>query len=247
MKTKIMMIIVWLFVSTCHATPSLNELTLSLKLWLVDQQQTPTHFNVNQGALFANESLNSGGEIHYKQQGEKCIAYAPHRFYDKHTHTIAKALYAHCQVFLSNTKHRNDRDEHGELIDFGKYKPSASNAFILAYSEHVESFSIYQIHGYAKEKRKTPEGKKADAIISNGHAIPSKRTIAITACLNEQLDITAMVYGLDVKELGGTTNILASLAPKNSQFFHIELSRQLRERLVSNNQLFKLFNQCLIS
>ena len=25
------------------------------------------------------------------------------------------------------------------------------------------------------------------------------------------------------------------------------LSRQLRERLVSNNQLFKLFNQCLIS
>ena len=71
MKTKIMMIIVWLFVSTCHATPSLNELTLSLKLWLVDQQQTPTHFNANQGALFANESLNSGGEIHYKQQGEK--------------------------------------------------------------------------------------------------------------------------------------------------------------------------------
>ena len=247
MKTKMMLITVWLFVSACHATPSLNELTLNLKLWLADQRYPLAHFTTKQGALVANESLNSGGEIHYRQQGEQCIAYAPHRFYDKHTHTIAKALFNHCQVFLSNTKHRNTRDEHGELIDFGKYKQSASNAFILAYSEHVESFSIYQIHGYAKEKRKTPEGKKADAIISNGHVIPSTRTIAITACLNEQLKITAMVYGLDVKELGGTTNILASLAPKNSQFFHIELSRQLRERLVSNNQLFKLFNQCLIS
>ena len=243
-----MLLVFCTFMAACSAEEtSLHDLTEDFHAWVLKPNTEITHFNYKDGVFKAKKTITSGGEIHYKKTGNNCIAYAPHRFYDKHTHTIAKALYAHCQVFLSNTKHRNDRDEHGELIDFGKYKPSASNAFILAYSEHVESFSIYQIHGYAKEKRKTPEGKKADAIISNGHAIPSKRTIAITACLNEQLDITAMVYGLDVKELGGTTNILASLAPNNSQFFHIELSRQLRERLVSNNQLFKLFNQCLIS
>lgn len=247
MKTKILLIAAGLFASTCHATPSLDELVLSLQLWLADQQHTPTHFTAKQGVLIANESLESGGEIHYKQTGGDCIAYAPHRFYDKYTYTITMALFTHCQAFLSNTKHRNNRDKHGEVIDFGKYKQSASNAFILAYSQYVESFSIYQIHGFAKAKRNTPEGKKADAIISNGHIIPTKRTINIASCLNKQLGITAMVFGRDVNELGGTRNILSTLAPANSQFFHIELSRQLRERLVSNNQLLRSFNQCLMS
>ncbi|WP_462176759.1 hypothetical protein [Pseudoalteromonas gelatinilytica] len=247
MNYKIIVTVLMFFTAaSCEAT-QLEELTSSLQNWLNDQQRVPEHFSFSNGVLVANKSLLSGGEIHFKAKGNNCISYAPHRYFDKHTLAIAKALFSECQVLLTNTKHRNSRDAYGKLIDFGKYKNSTSNAFILAYSSTVESFSIYQIHGFAKEKRTTEQGRKADIILSEGHVFASKRTLNIAQCLNNTLGIIALVYGRDVHELGGTHNVLNSLAPVNSQFFHIELSRELREQLITNNQLLKQFSLCLIS
>jgi len=247
MNNKIIVTVLILFTAACCEAAQLEKLTSSLQVWLNNQQRVPEHFSFSNGALVAKNSLDSGGEIHFKAKGKACISYAPHRYFDKHTLLIAKALFSECQVLLTNTKHRNSRDTHGKIIDFGKYKNSSSNAFILAYSSTIESFSIYQIHGFAKEKRTTEQGRKADIILSEGHVSASKRTLNIAKCLNNKLGINAFVYGRDVHELGGTHNVLNSLAPVNSQFFHIELSRQLREQLITNNQLLTQFSLCLIS
>ncbi|URQ91513.1 hypothetical protein [Pseudoalteromonas sp. SCSIO 43101] len=247
MNNKIIVTVLILFTAACCEAAQLEKLTSSLRVWLNNQQRVPEHFSIKNGALVANKSLFSGGEIHFKAKGNTCISYAPHRYFDKHTLQIAKALFSECQVLLTNTKHRNSRDADGKIIDFSKYKNSSSNAFILAYSSSVKSFSIYQIHGFAKEKRTTEQGRKADIILSEGHVFASKRTLDIAQCLINKLGINALVYGRDVHEFGGTHNVLNSLAPVNSQFFHIELSRELREQLIINNQLLKQFSLCLTS
>lgn len=234
--------------STCSAEGvSLYELKEDFHSWLLKPNTELTHFDYKDGVFKAKKTVISGGEIHYKKTGNNCIAYAPHRYFDKHTLKIAKAVFADCQVLLTNSKHRNSLDQTNAKLDFGKYKVSSANAFILAYAKTVESFSIYQIHGFAKEKRRTLQGRNADIIVSDGSKTPSKATVKVSECLNNQLSTAVMLYGRDVFELGGTTNILTSMAPVNSQFFHIELSRQMRERLITNSQLLKQFSQCLIS
>ncbi len=248
MKIKTTVLLLSVFVSACYASEvTLHSLTKNIQAWLLKPDTELEHFYYKNGILKAKKTVISGGEIHYKKTGQHCIAYAPHRHFDKHTLKIAKSLFANCQVLLTNSKHRNSLDSYGEKLDFGKYKVTIANAFILAYAENVASFAIFQIHGFAKGKRATTQGQNADIIISNGSATPALPTIKMTDCLNNELNASAKLYGRDVFELGGTKNILATLAPVNSQFYHIELSRQMRDRLITNSQLLKQFNQCLIS
>jgi len=247
MNIKFIIIITGLLVSACQAESNISELHTDFQQWLKNSEAVPSHFTLKDGGLYAKKSLDSGGEIHFKETGYACIAYAPHRFYDLHTLDIARSLFNDCQVLLTNTKHRTSRDANGVLIDFGKYKESAANAFILAYADTVESFTIFQLHGFAKEKRKTNQGRKADIIVSQGRENASLFTRNITDCLNEKLNVAVMLYGRDIYELGGTKNILTTLAPSNSQFIHIELSREIREKLITDNHLLKLFKQCLTS
>ncbi|HCV05416.1 MULTISPECIES: hypothetical protein [Pseudoalteromonas] len=247
MNFNFIIVFALLFTPLTSVESDFEQLTLTLHAWLNNQDEVPKHFTFSEGVLYAKKSLISGGEIHFKPKGKPCISYAPHRYFDKHTLLIAKALFSECQVLLTNTKHRSSRDLQGKIIDFSQYQNSSSNAFILAYGKIVETFSIYQIHGFAKEKRTTEQGRKADIIISEGHLHASQRSLHISKCLNSKLDVNALVYGQDVYELGGTQNILNSLGPVNSHFFHIELSRELRERLITNNLLLKQFSQCLIS
>ncbi|MEZ7188428.1 hypothetical protein [uncultured Pseudoalteromonas sp.] len=248
MKINAMLLVFCTFMAACSAEEtSLHDLTEDFHAWLLKPNTELTHFNYKDGVFKAKKTITSGGEIHYKKTGNNCIAYAPHRYFDKHTLKIAKAVFAECQVLLTNSKHRNTLDQSNNKLDFGKYKVSSANAFILAYAKTVESFSIYQVHGFAKEKRKTLQGRNADIIVSNGSKKPSKATVKISECLNNQVGSNVMLFGRDVFELGGTKNILTDMAPVNSQFFHIELSRQMRERLITNSQLLKQFSQCLIS
>jgi hypothetical protein len=215
--------------------------------WLNKIETPITGFTqTNERTLIAGDTISSGGEIKVHAMKSACIAYAPHRFYDKYTYSIADVIFnQHCSVLIANTLHRKTKDENNEQVDLGKYQYSAANAFISEYAKTVDTFAIYQIHGFDAKKRKTNEGKNADVILSHGLKSPSKALITMSQCLNSKLNLNSLLYPSQVKELGATKNILNAIAPKNSVFFHLELSYQVRKRLVTEPNFMSKFSQCV--
>lgn len=195
--------------------------------------------------LTEKSKLLVAGEIHYQPSGKHCIAYAPHRFYDKHTDTIALALLGDCEVFLANTVHRNTDAYDGQKSDLGKHRYSVTNAFIETYASTVENIIIYQFHGFDTNKRRTKQARSSDVILSQGSKPASAKLQRINQCLKDKLQLTSLVYPLEVTELGGTKNILNQIAPNNSEFFHIELSYTLRTQLVQQPNLMSQFKTCI--
>jgi hypothetical protein len=185
------------------------------------------------------------GEIKYQSSGSQCIAYAPHRYFDKHSYPIAMALFTECQVFLANTIHRNTLAADGQKSDLGKYHYSVTNAFIQSYANTVDQFVIYQIHGFDPKKRHTKKARNSDVIISHGAKPATAKLQQISQCLTDKLQLASYVYPLEVTELGGTKNILNKILPSNGEFFHIELSDILRAQLVQQPTLMSQFKICI--
>ena len=223
-----------------------TNLKQQLSTWLANSNVTYTDFAITQPlTITANDKQVGAGEVKFKASGKQCVAYAPHRFYDTHTYRIALALFEHCQVFLANTVHRNTLDLKGQKTDLGKYRYSTTNAFIDVYSQTVDTFTIYQIHGFDAAKRRTKDARNADVIISRGNKYPDNKIKQISQCLVQKLHLNSVIYPIEVKELGGTKNILNTVAPRNSDFFHIELSNVLRARLIKQPTLMSQFNTCI--
>ncbi|MBE0378257.1 hypothetical protein PPRY_a0912 [Pseudoalteromonas prydzensis ACAM 620] len=217
-----------------------------LAQWLhVQKSLAQSNDLVSSLTLTDKNNLIVAGEIHYQPSGKQCIAYAPHRFYDKHTYAIALALLGDCQVFLANTVHRHTSTHDGQKSDLGKYRYSVTNAFIETYASMVERVMIYQIHGFDAKKRHTQQARSSDVIISQGSKPATAQLQRISQCLTQKLKLTSRVYPLEVTELGGTKNILNQIALKNSEFFHIELSYTLRTQLVQQPNLMSQFKTCI--
>ncbi|BDF93593.1 MULTISPECIES: hypothetical protein [Pseudoalteromonas] len=230
-------------ISTSEAyTSTKNQLTQ----WLHVQKSLGQNNDlVSSLTLKDKTNLLVAGEIHYQPSGQPCIAYAPHRFYDKHTYDIAITLLGDCQVFLANTVHRNTNAQDGQKSDLGKHRYSVTNAFIESYASTVDKVMIYQIHGFDAKKRRTKQGRSSDVIISQGSRPATAKLQYISQCLKEKLQLTSRVYPLEVTELGGTKNILNQIAPKNSEFFHIELSSTVRTQLMQQPNLMSQFKTCI--
>lgn len=198
------------------------------------------------GTLVTKAYIESGVEIAVKDNGAQCIAYAPHRFYDKYTYTIAEHLFnQHCNAFVTNTVHRNTLTKAGMKTDLGKYPHSVATRFISQYATKYGAVKVYQIHGFASSKRRTAVGKKADVILSHGRKKPTKHLYQISECLSQTLQLNALVYPFQVTELGGTKNVLNRELPERSEFFHIELSDKTRLRLIEHPSLINKFNLCI--
>lgn len=108
---------------------------------------------------------------------------------------------------------------------------------------------LLQLHGFERGKRSSDAGRVADSVVSAGQRRPTAATLALRECLQRQLGGMHRVYGVDIDELGGTRN--PSRAPFPSRqtgtagFVHLELSRELRDRLLSDRSAFERFRQCL--
>ncbi|MCQ8877844.1 hypothetical protein NQT69_07515 [Pseudoalteromonas shioyasakiensis] len=234
-----------------HATePSVADQYAMLKQqfsqWLVNQKMMQINYKLNaEITLDDKHELISGAQIRYNTQANECISYAPHRFFDKHTFAIASALSTQCQVFITNTAHRNNLNKLGEKSDLGKSRYSVANAFIEAYASTVPSTQIYQIHGFDASKRRTKQAQSLDVIISQGARPPSEKIKQISQCLNDKVKFKSAVYPLDVSELGGTKNILNTLTLPKNEFFHIELSYSARKKLIQQSNLMSGFKKCI--
>ncbi|MFC2990717.1 hypothetical protein [Halomonas tibetensis] len=179
------------------------------------------------------------------QGGEPVLIQAPHQYYDLRTGTIARQLFLESNAMAAawNTTHRY----HGDDSDLVHIPDSYLHALSRAFAEVHTEGRILQLHGFSRAKRKSRAGREADAILSNGSRKPSKALARLADCLSKRLDIRALLYPRDVRELGATTNTLAADLRNRGfdGFVHLELDSDLRKRLVGDVDARNTLIQCV--
>ncbi|MEJ6474511.1 hypothetical protein [Pseudoalteromonas piscicida] len=196
--------------------------------------------------LTPSEQNDSHGEVYYAPEQLPCIVSVPHRFHDKHTLTIGTQLFKQaCQLLVTNTKHRYDPHPTEKTLDYAKQVRNIHTAAISGFVALNPTATVFQIHGFSQKKRKTTAGKLSEVILSQGKQ--NNETLwKIKSCLVKQ-GYRALIYPQEVKELGGTQNVVHQLALPAYHFVHIELSYQIRKQLINNNQQLEQFSECVQS
>ena len=121
-------------------------------------------------------------------------------------------------------------------------------AFSRAFARVNPGEKIMQFHGFDSNRRKTNAAADSAAIVSAGHSQPTRELRDAVHCMNLKLDSATRLYGVDVKELGGTTNsvVHALRAMGYEHFIHLELNLSLREQLLADAKKRKALFGCLV-
>lgn len=176
---------------------------------------------------------------------------APHRFHDIRTADLAAAFVRQdaADIVVWNTVARYTRAR-GEraAADLAHRDNSYMQALTWAYARVEPGAAVVQLHGFSRKKRKTRVGAAASVILSSGEGHTSARVLSTARCLQgSALGSGVLVYPRDVLELGGTKNKQGDLLHGMGRqgFVHIELSRQTRERLLSDERMREAFVSCI--
>lgn len=179
------------------------------------------------------------------QGGAPLLIQAPHQYYDLRTGTLARQLFLESDAIAAawNTTHRY----HSHDTDLVHIADSYLHALSRAFSEVHPDGRILQLHGFSRAKRKSHAGREAQAILSDGSRYPSRALADLVSCLSDRLNIRALLYPRDVRELGATTNTLAAdLRSRDFDgFVHLELDAELRKRLVRDGDARDTLIQCV--
>ena len=175
---------------------------------------------------------------------------APHSFKDLRTGEIAFDLIVQSDYAAAawNTVPRRYLVNNETVnADLAHLQYTFIIAFTRAFAQHFVQGNVLQIHGYAQSKRTTAEGKQSEFIISSGTALPTNTLIETTQCLKQKVSDNTKVYPQEVKELGGTANTIGAALRElgHKGFMHIEISREVRERLLKETNLQNNFDYCL--
>jgi hypothetical protein len=175
----------------------------------------------------------------------------PHAFTDIHTRDIGLRLFLDGKakaVIFNTVKRQYTKNEVKINADMTHIGESYFTVFARAFASTHPSGYIIQLHGFLKNKRKTPSGRQSDVIISSARSTASQISVTIYNCLRENMNKVISLYPYDVRELGGRTNTIASAL--NSMgfngFVHIEMSRVMRDLLIKDKGIYKGFEGCLI-
>jgi hypothetical protein len=119
-------------------------------------------------------------------------------------------------------------------------------AFTSAAGQALPEARIIQVHGFAREKRRSEDGASANVILSAGSSLLPAHFQHLGQCLKHNLQ-KVRVYPLDVRELGGTTNICGKILRSMGHrgFIHLELAYPLRSRLRKDKDLRNKIIGCL--
>lgn len=159
---------------------------------------------------------------------------APHRSFDKLTGEICLKMFLEnpIQAAAFNTISRKNMDvAHADLTVF--------QAFTMAYADVHPQGRIVQLHGYSSSKRNSKSGLEADMILSDTTKNPSIWTHDVYTGLLDLTGLKIKLYGVDTRELGGTTNVQGK-ALKNQGFFnflHLETRFPVRQELDKSEAL----------
>lgn len=188
-----------------------------------------------------------------RMTGAPVLLQAPHRYKDLHSGTLLARLFAQggARAAAWNTVPRWYDDAQGVRVtaDLAHLETSYFNAFATAFAKaDPKGARVVQVHGFDPRNRSTALGAIAGAILSSGAATPSAAVRQIGGCLTPAFaPDPVFLFPEDVTELGATTNSTAAAlrALGFAGFVHIELSRDLRERLVGSPELSGRMARCL--
>ncbi|GAA3903357.1 hypothetical protein GCM10022228_12040 [Halomonas cibimaris] len=177
--------------------------------------------------------------------GMPLLIQAPHQYFDRRTGTLARRLFMESTAVAAawNTVHRY----HGDDTDLVHIADSYLHALSRAFADVYPDGRILQLHGFSRDKRDTPAGRSAQAILSDGSRSPPEALARLAGCLADRLDIQARLYPRDVRELGATTNTLAADVRRRgfNGFVHLELDASLRKRLIRDAAARAALLQCV--
>jgi hypothetical protein len=200
----------------------------------------------------ASEAARGGGVYVFRQRGARpVLLQAPHRFHDIGTGRIVLGLLAVGGIRAAawNTvPRRHVRD--GEMVDSDLAREPVShfNAFGQAFARQHPRGRVIQIHGFARENRTTASGAAASVIVSSGTEHPSRAVREVAECLSGVLaPEPVLLFPEDVRELGATTNVNGQILRRMGfrGFVHVELARELRDRLLDEPRLLERVGGCL--
>lgn len=188
---------------------------------------------VNDLYLLTDAKARGAGGYLFRKQGKACLQ-VPHRFHDRKTGDLGLALFlaGDYHALAWNTASRKTPvSDSDQKADLAKRQNSYFQAFHLAWL-NTQPGPILQLHGFAREKRKTEAGRQAHLILSNGTRFPSPWLRQAAAALTNAGFTGVALYGEQVNELGATTNVQARAArARNHPFLHLELSAEARTAL----------------
>jgi hypothetical protein len=152
-------------------------------------------------------------------------------------------------VAAFNTVPRYKDDEDGVRLeyDLGKLPTTYFTALSRAFATTFTEGRVLQLHGFALEKRTSDQGAEAGLILSGGGETVRQDILVLQECLQQLFSEKVLIYPRDVQELGGTTNITGKILRKAGQsgFVHVEINREIRDRLRKNRSLRQPFGSCL--
>ena len=159
---------------------------------------------------------------------------APHRFFDTDTGVIAKQLFQRqpVQAAAWNTVHRKH-------FDVAHQSRSFFNAYTKVLTEKYPDMVNFQVHGFDASKREAMQTESGStlAIVSNATRTPNRMTKEFAREMKTHFGKERIwLYPQETRELGATTNEQASVmrAQGNQSFIHVEMSKELRDRLVNS-------------
>jgi hypothetical protein len=175
----------------------------------------------------------------------------PHRFKDLNTGRIASRWVKRLNFTVQawNTAPRDIKiDEYGQASDFAHRWNNSFVALTQAFAEVYPQGRIVQLHGFANNKRRSAEGRKAKVIISAGQNRSTKAVHTVHNCLDTLLKEAVLLYPDDVNELGATRNVQGKIlrSAGHNGFVHIEFNYALRAQLLKNKALRQSVGQCLL-
>ncbi len=224
-------------------TPQTLELAKQTPFDLV-----PTHLGASSAvAVVERAGHRGGGGVYVVKCGARgpWVVQVPHSFYDEGTLPVGLAVAAKDQVgaLFVNTVHRyegappprrgdDESDGAGARADLAHQEASHFQRFTAAFVSSAES-TVLQVHGFSSLTG-LPD---AQAVISDGSGSAPEHVTALQARLAATLKGKShvLVYPRDVRKLGATTNVQGGLVRQSrARFLHLEMSRALRDRLVSD-------------
>lgn len=171
---------------------------------------------------------------------QQLLLQAPHSVTDYHTGDIVFELFSTSSAKAAawNTRPRRTLCESG-CTDLTHRDDSVFHVFTLAFASEFPRSLTVQIHGFSQSKRKTLAGREAEFIISSGSPQSSSlsKNLAETLAKRFEKDDVRLFGAAEahrsVSELGATKNLQfqALQTFDYNGFLHIELSRELRQRL----------------
>jgi hypothetical protein len=177
---------------------------------------------------------------------------APHRYHDKHTGAIAKALFKRGMFtgLAMNTLHRytpTDNRTPTHTADLAHLPNSFYSLYSLAFAARYPRGQLIQLHGFNAKKRRTRTARQADIILSTGSTWANAYLLGTQQCLLSA-GWHSLRYPQQVRELGGTRNSIAALLRNMGHpgFLHLEMNLSTRQQLFREPDRQSQFAHCLL-